>query len=149
MEFRVEIKSVNTEPESRFKAIANIILDDMFIIRNAKLFITHKTYITMPSVPGKSGKRFSPCHPLTTECYNALTDAYLDAYHFYLNENGLPEPNTNYISTGSSVETESDDEQDSKDEDGQGMESVTETKVSGKAGKTGNNKAEPLWEDEE
>jgi len=112
MKYKVEIKSVNNEPESRFRASANIVLDDAFIIRNAKLFIAQKPYVVMPSIIGRSGKRFSPCHPVTKECHNELAGVFLDAYHEYNAENGLTEPeygDYNESEPNSDFESESED----------------------------------------
>ena len=105
MEFRIEIKTVNTEADSHFKASANIILDETFIIRNAKLFVTRKPFVAMPSLIGRSGKRFSPCHPLTSELHSVLTSAFLDAYREHISENGTDDtayddmPEAGYVSS--------------------------------------------------
>ena len=83
MKINVEFKRIHNDPSSRFKAIANIILEDLFIIRNVKLFYTDKTYVTMPSITGRSGRRFSPCHPLTSEFNAELVDMIWEAYLIY------------------------------------------------------------------
>jgi DNA-binding cell septation regulator SpoVG len=119
MKFNIQIKSVSNEPGSQFKAMANIIVGDTFIIRNTKLFYSNRPYVTMPSIAGRSGRRFTPCHPLTSEAHAELAAAFLEAYHDYNDKNGLTEPeDDNEPMLTDDIESEEDNEtaQDEKTE---------------------------------
>ncbi len=114
MQITVEMRRVSTDTDSAFRATANIVLDGVFVIRNARLIHTSRTFMVMPSLRGRSGYRFNCCHPITNDFRLEMEDAFIEAYHVYLAENGLSDPDVNYDSED---EDSSDDEYATRIED--------------------------------
>jgi DNA-binding cell septation regulator SpoVG len=92
MKITIEMKRVSTDTENAFRATANIVLDGVFIIRNARLIHTARTFMAMPSLTGRSGFRFNACHPITNDFRLEMENAFIMAYHNYLAENNLNDP---------------------------------------------------------
>ena len=81
MNLKVEIKAIFKNPTSPLKAIATVVLDDCFIIRNVKLIETEDaTFISMPSYRGRDENWHSICHPITPEFREKLQTAVIEAY---------------------------------------------------------------------
>ncbi len=81
MNMKIEIRTIHKIPTSPLKAVANVILDDCFIIRNVRVIETDKSrFISMPSNKMPNGEHRSICHPIDAEFNKMLTAAVLEAY---------------------------------------------------------------------
>ena len=69
-------------PGSRkLKAIAEVMLDGMFVIRNVRVVEGEKgLFAAMPSYIDRNGEWRDCCHPVTPECSAAINSAVAEAY---------------------------------------------------------------------
>jgi len=77
----VSAKIVKTFPQSTtFKAVANLYIDDCFVIHGVKVIDSEKgMFVAMPSE--KRGDKFRDvCHPLNAETRQYITNVVLAAY---------------------------------------------------------------------
>ena len=78
---QVSAKIVKTFPQSStFKAVANLYIDDCFVVHGVKVIDSEKgMFVAMPSE--KRGEKFwDTCHPLNSETRQYITNVVLAAY---------------------------------------------------------------------
>jgi stage V sporulation protein G len=73
--------SISLMDDEKLKAFANIVLDDLFVVRGLKI-IEHvgRYFIAMPSRKQKDGSFRDIAHPITTEFRALVEKAVLDKY---------------------------------------------------------------------
>ena len=72
---------VRKHEKERCKALAEITLDDCFVIHSARLIQTDNGYVlAMPSKKNIDGTYIDMCHPINQETRDLLTNAVLDEY---------------------------------------------------------------------
>jgi stage V sporulation protein G len=73
--------SISLMEDEKLKAFANIVLDDLFVVRGLKI-IEHvgRYFIAMPSRKQKDGSFRDIAHPITTEFRARVEKAVLDKY---------------------------------------------------------------------
>ena len=84
MKITVEMKTIYKNTESPLKAVASVILEDCFAIRNVKVIDTGAdvgTFVSMPSYRGKDEKWHGICYPITPEFREEIKAAVLSAYY--------------------------------------------------------------------
>jgi len=73
---------IHLRPADPLKAFANIVIDDVFIVKNIKIIEgKNGLFIAMPSQKGKNGEFRDVAHPLNTETRNEIERLILDAYN--------------------------------------------------------------------
>jgi len=73
---------IHLRPADPLKAFANIVIDDVFIVKNIKIIEgKNGLFIAMPSQKGKNGEFRDVAHPLNTETRNEIEKLILDAYN--------------------------------------------------------------------
>ncbi|MDR1703706.1 MAG: SpoVG family protein [Clostridiales bacterium] len=86
MKIKVRIKAIIPDPGSALKAVANVIIDDMFKIHNVRIVRKNgKMFASMPSVL-KDGEWLNVCHPVKNSLRDELDASCLEAYNQYLTE---------------------------------------------------------------
>lgn len=77
----VRIKKYDN-PENKIKAVANITIDDTFVIHDIKVIDSEKgLFVAMPSKKGTDGKYKDIAHPINTETRNMIQDFILKKYN--------------------------------------------------------------------
>lgn len=80
MKFKAEIKKV-FEDQDKLKAVASVILDDCFIVKNVRVVDGAKgLFISMPSRRNVKGEFAELCFPLSKELRTELSETVLKAY---------------------------------------------------------------------
>jgi stage V sporulation protein G len=80
MKFKAEIKNV-FEDKDKLKAVASVVLDDCFLIKNVRIVDGAKgLFISMPSRRNVNGEFTELCFPLSAELRHELSDTVLQAY---------------------------------------------------------------------
>lgn len=79
--------SISLMDDEKLKAFANIVLDDLFVVRGLKI-IEHvgRYFIAMPSRKQKDGSFRDIAHPITTEFRALVEKAVLDKYWEEVNQ---------------------------------------------------------------
>lgn len=91
MKFKAEIKKV-FEDKDKLKAVASVVLDDCFLIKNVRVVDGAKgMFISMPSRRNVNGEFNELCFPLTAELRRELSDIVLQAYEEALEALEAPE----------------------------------------------------------
>jgi len=76
-----------TNQISKLKCFANIIFDNMFIVRNIRVIEGQKGFfIVMPNSKKKDGSFQDIAHPLTNQFRQIIDDKVFEAYEKALNE---------------------------------------------------------------
>ncbi|MCL2064508.1 MAG: SpoVG family protein [Candidatus Cloacimonetes bacterium] len=69
-------------PAEPLKAFANIVIDDVFIIKNIKIIEgKNGLFVAMPSQKNKNGEYRDIAHPLNTDTRNEIEKLILDKYN--------------------------------------------------------------------
>jgi stage V sporulation protein G len=80
MKFKAEIKKI-FEDKDKLKAVASVVLDDCFVIKNVRIVDGAKgLFISMPSRRNVNGEFTELCFPLSAELRRELSDIVLQAY---------------------------------------------------------------------
>jgi stage V sporulation protein G len=80
MKFKAEIKKI-FEDKDKLKAVASVVLDDCFVIKNVRIVDGAKgLFISMPSRRNVNGEFTEFCFPLSAELRRELSDIVLQAY---------------------------------------------------------------------
>ena len=91
MKATVKIRKIFNTPESKIKAIASVILEDLFVVHGVKVIETGESrFLAMPkenrsSVQGENMRR-DIFHPISSDARKALEKAVFDAYEGYLSQ---------------------------------------------------------------
>lgn len=81
----MKITSVRLFPidkeESRLKAIASIIFDEVFIVRDIRVISGDEgLFVAMPSVKLSDNRFKDVCHPINTEFQDYISEAIIEEY---------------------------------------------------------------------
>jgi stage V sporulation protein G len=86
--------SVSLMDDEKLKAFANIVIDDLFVVRGLKI-IEHigRYFIAMPSRKQRDGSFRDIAHPITSEFRTRLEKVVLDKYWEEVSRNPVPGSN--------------------------------------------------------
>ena len=80
MKIKAEIKKVFNDNDN-LKAVANVIFDDCFIVKNLRVTEGNKgLFVSMPSRRNVNGEYTEICFPLSPELRHDLSETVLQAY---------------------------------------------------------------------
>jgi stage V sporulation protein G len=75
-----------TDPKEKLKCFANIIFDEVFIVRNLRIIEGSKGFfVVMPNYKKKDGSFQDVAHPLSNTFRQTIDDKVLEAYENALN----------------------------------------------------------------
>ncbi len=82
-----DVKLKKIEEKSNLLAIANITLNNCFVIKNLKIVKgKERVFLQFPTIKNKEGKFTDTCHPLNLECRKYFEDTILSKFYKSIGE---------------------------------------------------------------
>lgn len=81
MNIKAEIKRT-FEDKGKLKAVANLVFEDGFIVKNVRLVEGSKgPFVSMPSHKKNDGSFIEVCHPISSNVREQIEECVIEAYH--------------------------------------------------------------------
>lgn len=91
MKIKVDVRKNNDET-AKLAGLARITLNDSLVIEKVKIInLDGNLFVVMPSTKNNNGEFIDIAHPTTTSTRKNIEEAVLNAYKYYINEEGFIE----------------------------------------------------------